>query len=625
MKKLLTLILALISTSLHAQTYTQLQWGINRTVSPYNFGANINNTWYNLGTISSSGVWTLSDQSQLKILRSTISTTNIPLSVTSFVTTGYYSVGDKGNNCRYTVGTSTGANAAQSLDGRYWNLIDDGKGLSIGCFGAKSDGVTDDTAATQAAITAGISKVIIPNGVTVLDTVNLRENSTVQCESYNGAAIKNKSYSSVPMNASSASSIRNVTIKDCAFYSLAGVSAASFVVFNNCISCTLDHWLANTGTNSVFVNGANSTNITISNGISYDAKNDHILIQTGNGSVVLYNNILLSSDNSQPTLSGLHVLSARGLYVSNTQIINTNVGLLITPGNGQVVEWTTYINSSVDSNLYDGIRVSPTGTGQVNGLRFTSQWASSNTLNGAFFTCAGGGTISNIVFDGLQALVNRQHGVYLGCGNGYIINGAQIQSNSILAPGTYDGVNVSANVNNWQINNTNFGPVTGYTGTQRYGINIAAGVNHYKIISNDFTSGYVTAAINDLSNGADRSLLGNSPNTFDVMTGLNLAGALTIKGTAPTATGSGGTCAAGAVAGGATAGTVTLTAVCASTNTLTLTGMPAVTTGYVCDAVDRTTGVVNLAQTATTTTGATFTFNASTGATDVIQYKCTGY
>lgn len=96
-------------------------------------------------------------------------------------------------------------------------------------------------------------------------------------------------------------------------------------------------------------------------------------------------------------------------------------------------------------------------------------------------------------------------------------------------------------------------------------------------------------------------------------------------GTAPTATGSGGTCAAGAVTGGALVGTVALTGVCASTNTLALTSMPAATTGYVCDAADRTTGVVNLVQTATTTTGATFTFSASTGATDVIQFKCMGY
>ena len=42
-----------------AQTQTQMSWGIDKTVTPYAFGANINGTWYNLGTVSSAGAWTL--------------------------------------------------------------------------------------------------------------------------------------------------------------------------------------------------------------------------------------------------------------------------------------------------------------------------------------------------------------------------------------------------------------------------------------------------------------------------------------------------------------------------------------------------------------------------------------
>ena len=59
MKKLLILALSLIPTSLQAQTYTQLQWGVNKGVNPYQFGANINGTWSNLGTVSSTGVWSI--------------------------------------------------------------------------------------------------------------------------------------------------------------------------------------------------------------------------------------------------------------------------------------------------------------------------------------------------------------------------------------------------------------------------------------------------------------------------------------------------------------------------------------------------------------------------------------
>jgi len=43
-----------------AQTYNQMTWGFTLpSGSPYNFGANIQGNWYNLGTVSSAGAWTL--------------------------------------------------------------------------------------------------------------------------------------------------------------------------------------------------------------------------------------------------------------------------------------------------------------------------------------------------------------------------------------------------------------------------------------------------------------------------------------------------------------------------------------------------------------------------------------
>lgn len=57
---LTTLILRLfVADAAVAQTYTQMQWGMNKAVTPYAFGANINGTWRDLGTVSSSGVWSI--------------------------------------------------------------------------------------------------------------------------------------------------------------------------------------------------------------------------------------------------------------------------------------------------------------------------------------------------------------------------------------------------------------------------------------------------------------------------------------------------------------------------------------------------------------------------------------
>ena len=57
----LTLVILLFSVAdAAAQTYTQMQWGLNKGVTPYAFGANINGTWRDLGTVSSGGIWSIS-------------------------------------------------------------------------------------------------------------------------------------------------------------------------------------------------------------------------------------------------------------------------------------------------------------------------------------------------------------------------------------------------------------------------------------------------------------------------------------------------------------------------------------------------------------------------------------
>lgn len=57
MKKLAIIFGLLWSCSHASAQYTQMQWGMNKTVTPYDFGANINGTWSNLGTVSSGGAW----------------------------------------------------------------------------------------------------------------------------------------------------------------------------------------------------------------------------------------------------------------------------------------------------------------------------------------------------------------------------------------------------------------------------------------------------------------------------------------------------------------------------------------------------------------------------------------
>ncbi len=114
-----------------------------------------------------------------------------------------------------TLGIAQGGTGASTATGATENLqfLQNGTGavarsvsskfaetISIKDFGAQMDGVTDDTAALQAAINAG-SKIIIPPGVTVIDSVNITaDNKTIECASHNGSAIFAKNVNSTVFN-----------------------------------------------------------------------------------------------------------------------------------------------------------------------------------------------------------------------------------------------------------------------------------------------------------------------------------------------------------------------------------------------------------------------------------------
>lgn len=184
----------------------------------------------------------------------------------------------------------------------------------------------------------------------------------------------------------------------------------------------------------------------------------------------------------------------------------------------------------------------------------------------------------------------------------------------------YVGTNIWAGNNVDAINFTFSGQTRGFINAASdgvFGLNNAAGSGFTRLQFGGTTTAFPAIG----RNGVNAEILLADGSTYSSLA----ARALFVRGVVPTLALAGGTCAGTVIAGGSTAGTVTLTGVCVATNTMALTVMPTAPTGYACDAIDRTLGSSLLTETATTTTSVTFTFGGTTGATDVLAYKCIAY
>lgn len=158
----LTLVTLLFSAGVAGgQTYTQMQWGMNKATTPYQFGANINGAWSNLGTVSSAGVWS-------------IPSTNI----SGLGTAAFQNIGTSSATVPLLNGVNTWSGAQTFSAGATIPFTQTGTGavastvsdklneyISVLDYGADPTGAVASQAAFQAALTANPGKTIyVPKG-----------------------------------------------------------------------------------------------------------------------------------------------------------------------------------------------------------------------------------------------------------------------------------------------------------------------------------------------------------------------------------------------------------------------------------------------------------------------------
>lgn len=384
---------------------------------------------------------------------------------------------------------------------------------SVKDFGAVGDGSTDDTTAIQACITAvGVTggTVWFPKGnykVSSALTVTAG-NTCLEGEGY-GASIITTSHASadvITVGTGTVLSVANVAVRDLAFRTSVTRTDGSAVAMNGCYIGEVTGCNTSGMFRGITVKGTSKLIFLERNYVASPVPATGIGIYlTGNSNdVYMTNNFVIGDSGSQPS-AGILIDNANGIWGYNTDTFQTQNGLYISPGNGQLVENVFMLKCAYDSGSGTGFTIATSGTGAARRIQMTSCWSGSNALHGVNIAGAAG-VIDDVQLLGYRAYVNGQYGI-LCSGSGAIniaLSECISSGNSASSSGTYHGIGFGTGSSKFWVRNCRSGQIGNMSNTQGYGLAMTDSTsNNLMVIGNDFT-GNVTGAVSSVV------LLGNT-------------------------------------------------------------------------------------------------------------------
>ena len=382
---------------------------------------------------------------------------------------------------------ATWSNTGRSLQDRFADAI------NVRDYGAVADGVTDDTAAIQAAINAaqtagrrlhfpGTAQFYLTSAaLSVVHPLDIGGD-------YGGAIIKT---SSPTQNIFTLASV-DVSMHDLKLDATVPRTAGDYVNISSGGDVKIERVVFRNHISGIKLAGSIST-IDIANCYFYQpTASTGVGITVSGGVDVAIRGCLMSAAGTSPQpLAGIVINGCGDCTLQDINTVQHYSGLLINPQAGQIVDCVYASDCFFDTSDGYGLQVIPAGTGAVERSRFIGCWFSSHGIDGVILT--GTGAIRGMEFHGCHALANGNSGWILGNGSGLTLTGCQAAGN------TTAGVSVTAaGLSDFTITGCTLGPY-GNFGANGTGLFITTGASDHFIVANNRMYGNTT---NQFLNGA---------------------------------------------------------------------------------------------------------------------------
>jgi hypothetical protein len=353
---------------------------------------------------------------------------------------------------------------------------------NVKSYGATGNGSTDDTAAVSAAIAAcpNGGQVYFPPGYyNVNATLQLNEEITVRGAGRFVTVIRSTNATGHIFNCTGP-----VEICDLGFNASVTRTGGAYVSFGASSSRSrMSRFFMLAAYIGINVDPASGGDVAIMDGEILNWTSD-----ANAGAVVIAGQEVTSiahcyfQQGSRPGVGfGIKLLNGGGVF-QDVDIADAGIGLVLAPASGQTLASAWFDNCFFD-NCQVGVQINPSGTGVVRRSRFANCWMSSCTNQGVIITSPSVSSVDGIDFSNCHILGNAADGVLFQDANSRNISFANCQ----IAGNANSGINLYAGGTAFSVVGCRIGPWGGFAANAAGAMNLGAACAQYRIVDNDLS------------------------------------------------------------------------------------------------------------------------------------------